>query len=104
MGRPPLDEVLRQLRNAGEDPAELPLCELRTAVCELEAEHGGTHAGYLCEIDPRTQLWVRWQGDSHEFVRLAPCEAPADSSDDVCHLFTGHAPGHSWEMAETSCD
>ncbi|MEV5983781.1 hypothetical protein AB0L85_01995 [Streptomyces sp. NPDC052051] len=90
--------MVRQLRIAGEDPAELPPHELETAVCELEAEHGGAHADYLCEIDPRTQVWVRWEEDRHEFVRLAPCEAPAEFADDVCRLFDGHALGHSWEM------
>ncbi|MGC4995658.1 MULTISPECIES: hypothetical protein [unclassified Streptomyces] len=98
-GRPPRDELIRHLRDAGEDPADLPPHELTRATCELEARHEGPHADHLGEIGRAEQLWVRWDGDRYTFVRLGPCEAPAGDGD-VCRLFAGHDPGHSWEMRD----
>ncbi|MGV9319279.1 hypothetical protein [Streptomyces sp. NPDC003660] len=69
------------------------------STCELDATHDGPHADHLGDIDRETQLWVQWDGDHYEFVRLSPCNEPAED-DDACTLFTGHDPGHSWEMRD----
>ncbi|MFG3096041.1 hypothetical protein [Streptomyces sp. NPDC048202] len=97
-GRPPRDMLVRQLKATGEDPAELPAHELTQVTCELDATHDGPHADHLGEIDRGTQLWVQWEETRYVFVRLAPCEAP--TAGDVCTLFAGHDPGHSWEMRD----
>ncbi|MFD4812111.1 hypothetical protein [Streptomyces sp. NPDC058418] len=70
--------------------------------CELTTGHPGEHADHLADGEPDAQLWVRWSGDQYRFARLAPCMAPApareDGADDICHLFRGHEPRHSWDL------
>lgn len=97
VGRPPLDELLRQLRRVGEALGEPHAYEGEVA-CEPVAGHGGSHAAYLCEIDPDTQLWVLWDAAGFTYALLPPCPARGPREDTVCHLFDGHEPGHSWEL------
>ncbi|MFJ2607468.1 hypothetical protein ACIQOU_16740 [Streptomyces sp. NPDC091279] len=98
VGRPPRDALIRHLLAAGEDPTDLSPPEYDEAVCELAAGHPHDHAYYLTEINPTTQLWVRWDGEQFTFPLLPLCTGTGPRPDDVCHLFADHPPGHSWQL------
>ncbi|MFJ4799920.1 hypothetical protein [Streptomyces murinus] len=100
LGHPPHQELEQALRDVGENPAEIPMHEFKRIRCELAGDHGNEedHAGYVCEVNVSTQLWVRWSGEGHTFVLLAPCPDQPNAQDAaaVCHLFAGHDSLCSW--------
>ncbi|MGW5333786.1 hypothetical protein [Streptomyces bauhiniae] len=73
-------------------------------VCELNRQHNGKHAYFLCELSRDAHLWVRWEGKEFACTILRPCGTVDTTADPIrqeaCTLFADHCPGHSWQFSD----